>query len=76
MQSYISRWKGSRMEQDYKKQLNKLQEISKKGVRLYYDDKPALPRDIVKEDMRYGPEFIVVDEHGKLKEIWYEKTSL
>ena len=59
------------MNTNLKRELQKLEEIAEKGVLLYHKEKPVRPWDIVKEAMSYQPEFIVVDENGKLQEIWY-----
>ncbi len=50
-----------------------------KGVLIYQGDKLATPDDIafvqwVNEDVNYYPEFIVKDEFGEVKEIWYGET--
>lgn len=60
------------------KLLEDLEKASEEGVLIYQEEKLATPTDIVKyswvrEDMPYMPDFIVVDEAGKLKEIWYGK---
>ena len=59
------------MEPHHKKELETLRQITQKGVSLYYEDRQVLPIDIIREGMCYQPEFIVVDEEGNLKEIWY-----
>lgn len=59
------------MNYQYKKQLKKLEEITEQGVILFYEEKPARPVEFIKEGMYYEPEFLVVDENGILKEIWY-----
>lgn len=46
------------------------------GVRLFQKEMPATPSDIarvqgVNEDCVYMPEFIVKDDTGEIKEIWY-----
>ena len=56
--------------------LKNLEKVSREGVLLYKKEKLASPREIVEssrvcEDMFYELEFIVVDEAGKLKEIWF-----
>ena len=71
MQGYIKNRKEGNMDPTYQKQLETLQEIVKKGVSLYYEEQQVLPTDIVREGMCYEPEFIVMDENGNLKEIWY-----
>lgn len=48
-----------------------LQQMAGRGVLLYQNDKLVEPWDLVQEEMNYMPEFIVVDEKGELKEIWY-----
>ena len=60
-----------RMKTSLKKELQKLEEIAEKGVLFYHNERRVQPWDIVKEEMSYHPEFIVVDENGKLQEIWY-----
>lgn len=57
--------------------LENLEKVSEEGVLLYKKEKLASPREIVactgvREDMFYELEFVVVDETGKLKEIWFE----
>ena len=57
--------------------LNNLEKVSEEGVLLYKKEKLVSPKEIaacsgVREDMFYELEFIVVDETGKLKEIWFE----
>lgn len=59
-----------------KKLLKKLEKASEDGVLIYKEDKLVSPEEIVnvpwvREEMSYVPDFIVVDEEGKLKEIWY-----
>jgi len=56
--------------------LKNLEKVSEEGVLLYKKEKLVSPREIadssrVCEDMFYELEFIVVDETGKLKEIWF-----
>lgn len=53
-----------------------LEEASKNGVLIYQGSKQVSPEDIshthwVREEMAYVPDFIVMDEAGELKEIWY-----
>ncbi len=53
-----------------------LEAISNQGVLLYREERLATPGEIAKEmcvceDMDYMPEFIVIDEEGRLKEVWY-----
>ena len=57
--------------------LKSLEKVSGEGVLLYKKEKLASPKEIadssaVREDMFYDLEFIVVDETGKVKEIWFE----
>ena len=59
------------MKTSLKRELQKLEEIAEKGVLFYHNERQVQPWDIVKEEMSYHPEFIVVDENGKLQEIWY-----
>lgn len=51
--------------------IEKLAKIAGKGVLLYQNEKLIQPWDLVQEEINYMPEFIVVDEKGELKEIWY-----
>lgn len=56
--------------------LDNLQKVSEEGVLLYKKEKLVSPREIMEcsrvcEDMLYELEFIVVDEAGQLKEIWF-----
>ena len=56
--------------------LKKLMKASEEGVLLYKKEKLASPTDIVnfsavREDMFYNLEFIVKDENGKVKEMWF-----
>lgn len=56
--------------------LKNLEKVSKEGVLLYKKEKLVSPREIAEqskvcEDMLYELEFIVVDENGNLKEIWF-----
>lgn len=53
-----------------------LKEASRNGVLIYQGSEQVSPEDIahthwVREDMAYVPDFIVMDEAGELKEIWY-----
>ena len=57
--------------------LRNLEKVTEEGVLLYKKEKLVSPREIatcsgVREDMFYELEFVVVDETGKLKEIWFE----
>ena len=57
--------------------LKSLEKASEEGVLLYKKEELASPADIVNfyavcEDMSYNHlEFIVKDENGKLKEMWF-----
>ena len=57
--------------------LKSLEKASREGVLLYKKEQLASPADIVnfytvREDMSYNHlEFIVKDENGKLKEMWF-----
>lgn len=57
--------------------LKNLEKASEEGVLLYQKEKLASPADIVnfyavREEMSYNYlEFIVKDENGKLKEMWF-----
>ena len=56
--------------------LKELIKASEEGVLLYKKEKLASPTDIisysaVREDMFYDLEFIVKDEKGRIKEIWF-----
>ncbi|MGN0307002.1 MAG: hypothetical protein ACI4DN_02175 [Lachnospiraceae bacterium] len=60
-----------------RKYVKDLKAAAEEGVLIYQGDKEVSVADIahtawVKEDMAYIPDFIVVDEKGRLKEIWYE----
>lgn len=64
------------MEEHCEKILNQLMKASEEGVLLYKKEKLVSPSDIVnisnvREDMFYNLEFIVKDENGKIKEIWF-----
>lgn len=53
-----------------------LEEVSKDGTLIYLEGKISTPEAIAKsrsvcEEITYMPEFVVVDESGVLKEIWY-----
>ena len=53
-----------------------LEKASEEGVLLYKKEKLMSPIEIaacsrVREDMLYELEFVVVDQNGKLKEIWF-----
>ena len=62
---------------EYSKEiLKELIKASEEGVLLYKKEKLVSPKDIVdfsavREDMFYNLEFIVKDEKGKVKEIWF-----
>lgn len=54
-----------------------LEAAASEGVLIYQGDKEVSAEDIahmvwVREEMAYIPDFIVLDEAGQLKEIWYE----
>ena len=57
--------------------LKSLEKASEEGVLLYQKEKLASPAEIVnfyavREEMSYNHlEFIVKDENGKLKEMWF-----
>lgn len=56
--------------------LKELMKASEEGVLLYKKEKLASPTDIINfsavhEDMFYNLEFIVKDEKGKVKEMWF-----
>ena len=64
------------MDDRNKKILKELIKASEEGVLLYKKEKLASPMDIisysaVREDMFYDLEFIVKDEKGRIKEIWF-----
>ena len=64
------------MEKRSQKLYQKLEEASREGVLIYRGEKLSSPEEIaathwVREEMAYVPEFIVLDENGKLKEVWY-----
>lgn len=57
-----------------------LEAAANQGVVIYQDGKAVSVKDIadtvwVREEMAYIPDFIVVDEKGQLKEIWYQMMS-
>lgn len=57
--------------------LENLEKVMEEGVLLYKKEKLVSPKEIVNcsgvcEDMFYELEFVVVDETGKIKEIWFE----
>ena len=59
-----------------RKVLKSLRKASKEGVLLYKKEKPATPDEIVgvccvREDAFYNLEFIVKDEAGNVKEMWF-----
>ena len=67
------------MENKKSKVLQSIRKSSEEGVLLYKTDKPDRPATWdqiakvvgVKEDAFYSLEFIVKDEEGKLKEMWF-----
>ncbi|MBR5597941.1 MAG: hypothetical protein IKW30_11105 [Lachnospiraceae bacterium] len=61
---------------DQNEVLKSLKKASEEGVLLYKKEKPATPDEIagcsaVHEDAFYNLEFIVKDEDGTLKEMWF-----
>lgn len=66
-----------KMMNDYRNEvLKNLQKVSQEGVLLYKGEKLVSPDDIakasgVREDAFYNLEFIVKDENGKVKEMWF-----
>ena len=66
------------MKDSDRKMLKKLEKASREGVLLYQGESLATPNEIVntlwvREEMAYVPDFIVLDEAGKVTEIWYGK---
>ena len=64
------------MNEKSKEILKELVKASEEGVLLYKKEKLVSPSDIidfsaVREDMFYNLEFIVKDEKGKIKEMWF-----
>ncbi|MDD7050332.1 MAG: hypothetical protein PUI41_05365 [Lachnospiraceae bacterium] len=64
------------MDKINQKYVKALEAAASEGVLIYQGEQPASPQDIahtiwVREEMAYIPEFIVMDEEGQLKEIWY-----
>ena len=64
------------MDEKSKEILKELVKASEEGVLLYKREKLVSPDDIidfstVREDMFYNLEFIVKDEKGKIKEMWF-----
>ena len=64
------------MDEYSKEILKELVKASEEGVLLYKKEKLVSPNDIidfsaVREDMFYNLEFIVKDEKGKVKEMWF-----
>lgn len=61
-------------------QLKNMLDIAvEQGVLLFQKEEPATPLDIaqfqsVNEDYNYLPDFIVKDETGEIREIWYSGT--
>ena len=56
--------------------LKELMKASEEGVLLYKKEKLVSPAEIinfstVREDMFYNLEFIVKDDQGKVKEMWF-----
>ena len=65
-----------KMDDQNKEILKELIKASEEGVLLYKKEKLVSPTDIVnfsavREDMFYDLEFIVKDEKGKVKELWF-----
>lgn len=68
------------MEKRSQQLYKELKEASEKGVLIYQGSEQVSPEDIaathwVREDMAYVPDFIVMDETGELKEIWYGSSK-
>ena len=68
--------KGKKMDEQSKEILKELIKASEEGVLLYKKEKLASPTEIidfsaVHEDMFYDLEFIVKDEKGRVKELWF-----
>lgn len=66
----------TKMDKICQKYVKDLEVAASEGVLIYQGDKPVSPQDIVhtvwvREEMAYIPDFIVMDEKGQLKEIWY-----
>ena len=64
------------MNDQSKKILKELIKASEDGVLLYRKEKLVSPTEIVdfsavREDMFYDLEFIVKDEEGRVKELWF-----
>ena len=67
------------MENKKRDVLRSIRKSSNEGVLLYKTDKPDLPATweqiarmvSVREDVNYSLEFIVKDEDGNLKEMWF-----
>ena len=64
------------MDEQSKEILKELIKASEEGVLLYKKEKLASPTDIVnlsavREDMFYDLEFMVKDENGRIKELWF-----
>lgn len=58
---------------------NMLEVAVEQGVLLYQNEEPATPSEIaqvqsVNEEYNYLPDFMVKDETGEIKEIWYSGT--
>ena len=57
-----------------------MQSASRDGVLIYQGDRVASLEEIshthwVREEMAYVPDFIVLDEQGEVKEIWFESDE-
>ncbi len=68
------------MERESRKRLKDLETASKEGVLIYQGDKVASLEEIshtrwVREELAYVPDFIVLDEKGKVREIWFENSE-
>jgi hypothetical protein len=66
------------MDAKSRKLQNRLEEVSREGALMYLDGKLSSPEEIAKsrsvcEEITYMPDFVVIDEGGNLKEVWYEK---
>ena len=70
------------METDKVERLRNMLEVAVElGVTIFQNGKPATVQDIVNvqmvyEDYNYVPEFIVKNENGEIKEIWYGNIDL
>ena len=76
MDGYCHKLERTKMDKINQKYVKALEAAASEGVLIYQGEQPASPQDIahtlwVREEMAYIPEFIVMDEAGQLKEIWY-----